>query len=267
MNSIIQNFKKGFSTFDLKVIGIILMLIDHLHQMFVPFGAPNWLDWFGRPVATIFFFVSVVGFSHTHNKRKYMLRLYTSMVLMSLFTFSLEKIVHYDQVILTNNIFHDLFIGTIFMLAIDKLKDNQKPIKNSIIGISLFILPFATSIIIPLLTVIKVPIPILIGVTSFVPSIALTENNLMVLLIPLMYLFRDNLKIQCLLIALTALIYGGLQLAGLMQVNQWLMIFAAILIWFYNNKKGPGIKYFFYIFYPAHIGILYLISAFLYIHH
>lgn len=59
---------RGFSTFDLKILGIILMFIDHIHQMFVPMGAPNWLDWFGRPVATLFFFVSVVGFSHTRSK-------------------------------------------------------------------------------------------------------------------------------------------------------------------------------------------------------
>jgi hypothetical protein len=31
---------KGLTTFDLKVIGIILMFIDHIHQMFVPMGAP-----------------------------------------------------------------------------------------------------------------------------------------------------------------------------------------------------------------------------------
>lgn len=97
--------KKGFSTFDLKILGIILMVIDHVHQMFVPFGAPDWLDWFGRPVATLFFFVSVVGFSHTHNKKSYMLRLYISMVLMALFTYSLEQLVGYDQVVLMNNIF------------------------------------------------------------------------------------------------------------------------------------------------------------------
>ena len=34
------------TTFDLKIIGIVLMVIDHFHQTFVPFGAPTWLDWF-----------------------------------------------------------------------------------------------------------------------------------------------------------------------------------------------------------------------------
>lgn len=101
MNTV--SLKKGFSTFDLKILGITLMFIDHIHQMFYPFDAPDWLDWFGRPVATLFFFISVVGFSHTHDKKKYMQRLYFSMVLMAFFTYFLGNIVHYDEVVLINN--------------------------------------------------------------------------------------------------------------------------------------------------------------------
>lgn len=117
MNTV--SLKKGFSTFDLKILGITLMFIDHIHQMFYPLGAPDWLDWFGRPVATLFFFISVVGFSHTHDKKKYMQRLYFSMVIMAFFTYFLGNIVHYDEVVLINNIFRDLFIGTVMMYAID----------------------------------------------------------------------------------------------------------------------------------------------------
>lgn len=41
------------------------------------------------------------------------------MALMSLFTYALGQIVGYDQVVLMNNIFRDLFVGTLMMYAID----------------------------------------------------------------------------------------------------------------------------------------------------
>ncbi|WP_244856961.1 TraX family protein [Oceanobacillus sp. J11TS1] len=44
---------------------------------------------------------------------------------------------------------------------------------------------------------------------------------------------------------------------------QWFMIAALPLILLYNGKKGIGLKYFFYIFYPAHIIILYFIGMYL----
>lgn len=41
---------------------------------------------------------------------------------------------------------------------------------------------------------------------------------------------------------------------------QWLMIAALPVMLRYNNKKGVGIKYFFYIFYPAHTFILFYLA-------
>lgn len=252
---------KGFSTFDLKIMGIILMVVDHVHQMFQPMGAPNWLDWFGRPVATIFFFTSVIGFSYTHDKKKYMTRLYIFMILMSVMTSFLEKTIVFDKVVLINNIFRDLFIGTMFMAGVDQFQAARHgdKAKHIWLGILWFALPFIFTVI---ATVIvgnhSIPLVVMQIVVGVFPAIILAENNFMVLLIPLLYLFRNNRKIQCLLIALTALIYG------IFGASQWIMIFAIIPIWFYNGQKGPGMKYFFYIFYPAHIAILYVLAAILY---
>ncbi|MFB8537342.1 MULTISPECIES: TraX family protein [Enterococcus] len=247
------------------MLGIVLMFIDHIHQMFVPFGAPNWLDWFGRPVATIFFFVSVIGFSHTHNKKKYMSRLYLSMVLMTLFTFALEKLVGYDQVVLMNNIFRDLFIGTLMMFAIDLFVEGKHAtnLKKMLGGTVLFILPILLSFLLPLLMESPMIIQnqfVFLTITATLPALLLAENNVMVLLIPLLYLARNNRQIQCLMIVVVATIYFFL------GSTQWMMIFAIVPILLYNGQKGKGMKYFFYIFYPAHIAILYLLSAFLYAH-
>lgn len=255
--------KKGLSTFQIKILGITLMVVDHVHQMFVPFGAPTWLDWFGRPVATLFFFTSVVGFSHTHDKKKYMFRLYISMVLMAAFMQLLERVVGFDQVVLINNIFRDLFIGTMFMTGIDQFKAAKtgKRTKHILLGLLWFSLPFLFSVL--LMGVLQNPnSPQIVKsvMLMILPAILAAENNVMVLLIALLYLFKDNRKLQCLVIAIVAALYG------LLGSTQGLMIFAILPIALYNGQKGRGMKYFFYIFYPAHIAILYLLSAFLYNH-
>lgn len=251
---------KGFSTFDLKIIGIVLMVVDHVHQMFQPLGAPNWLDWFGRPVATIFFFTSVIGFSYTHDKKKYMSRLFIFMVLMSLMTTVLEKVINFEQVVLINNIFRDLLIGTMFMAGIDQFQavKNGNKARHLELGILWFALPFIFTVVaMPIVASQSVPLLFKQIVVGVFPAIILAENNFMVLLIPLLYLFRNNRVVQCLLIALTALVYG------VMGSTQWIMIFAIIPIYFFNGQKGPGMKYFFYIFYPAHIALLYVLAAWL----
>lgn len=251
---------KGFTTFDLKIIGIVLMVIDHIHQMFLPMGAPAWLDWFGRPVATLFFFVSVVGFSHTRSKEKYMFRLYLGMVLMFLGSYCLQKLVNYQQVELMNNIFRDLLVGTIMMYGIDFISRGikQKKVSSLIAGAIFILLPILTSILILLLINNPETIRIASWIASFIPALLFTENSYLVLLIPLMYLAKNHRWLQCLFIALAAVYF-------LVQGNtQWMMIFAILLIVLFNGKKGCGMRNFFYFFYPLHIWLLYLVSAWIY---
>ena len=52
-------------------------------------------------------------------------------------------------------------------------------------------------------------------------------------------------------------------LSGIMEGIQQYAFLSLILLIFYNGKKGKGYsKYFFYLFYPLHIFILYIISEF-----
>lgn len=140
---------KGFTMFDLEIIGIVLMFVDHIHQMFVPMGAANWPDRFGRPVAVLFFFISVIGFSHTRSKEKYMLRLYLGMAIMTLGSFTIQKIIGYEDVQLMNNIFRDLLVGTLMMYGIDKISEGRSSQKFSKIvwGIVIILFPIISSAI------------------------------------------------------------------------------------------------------------------------
>ena len=48
-------------------------------------------------------------------------------------------------------------------------------------------------------------------------------------------------------------------------VTQWMMLFALPLMLRYNGKKGPGLKYFFYFFYPAHTFFLFYLANFVFV--
>lgn len=252
-----MNTKKGLTTFDLKIMGIILMVIDHVHEMFSPMGAPAWLNWFGRPVATIFFFTSVIGFSHTRNKEKYLLRLYIGFVLMNIGNAIVSHFFQYGSIGLMNNIFGDLFVGAVMMYGIDKIKEGRlnKAGSKIALGIGLILLPIlASGILIPMMSGVGA-MPWIARITYFLPTLMTTENNVMVFLIPIMYLLKDHRIGQCVAIAITALLFF------ILGANQWMMIFAIIPILLYNGQKGRGMKYFFYIFYPAHIWILYIVAS------
>lgn len=321
----IRSGRLGLTTFDIKMIGVVLMVVDHVHQMFASQGAPSWLDWFGRPVATLFFFVSVIGFSHTHSKKAYMVRLYVCMALMAVMDYVLQQTINYDGAQLVNNIFRDLFIGTIFMAAVDcfeaafKKRGNKASagfgadvrggdertgsmhgvvdrnavasgatngsatgqnvmhanrhassvtrgfrVKKTLEGLLLLALPFILSLaLLPFMSHANgaesgAMLWVLRALTALDPAILLAENTVMVLLIPVMYALRNvrhSLVWQSVAIAVVAVLYA------LTGQTQWMMIFAIIPILLYNGAKGRGDKYFFYIFYPAHIAALYVLAS------
>lgn len=64
-----------FSATAIKLIAVVFMFMDHIHQMFVTIGAPIWLTMVGRLIFPMFLFTAAESFYYTHNKRKYLQRL------------------------------------------------------------------------------------------------------------------------------------------------------------------------------------------------
>ena len=73
-----------------------------------------------------------------------------------------------------------------------------------------------------------------------------------ILAITVLYLFRNRKKAQ---------MWAGAIIFLLMDSLEMFAVLSFILIWFYNGTRGRQNKYFFYLFYPAHLLLLWLVCV------
>ncbi|QSX05522.1 conjugal transfer protein TraX [Sedimentibacter sp. zth1] len=268
MNSL--ESKKGFNSTNLKIIALILMLLDHIQYFLGPaLNIPIWFRWLGRISAPLFIFTLVEGINHTHNKYLYMLRLYISFLFMGIFNIIVaNKFPSLNNLSLSNNIFGTLFLIAYYTYCIRNITDNsgRTPTYKKILSIILFIIPFASSYIANVLSDTSVSKVIV----TIIPSIFYVEGSIdFVILGVFMALLSHDRSKQLLfyvvfssLLMFVAIADGGFNFTNLFMLRfQWLMIFAVVPMHFYNNQKGKGYKYLFYVFYPLHIYILYILST------
>ena len=75
---------RGISSSGLKWIALVLMVLDHIHYFFEYTGrVPVWFSMAGRLSAPLFLFCLVEGFGHTHDRKKYFIKVYAIHLLMS----------------------------------------------------------------------------------------------------------------------------------------------------------------------------------------
>ncbi|UJF15840.1 conjugal transfer protein TraX [Jeotgalibaca sp. MA1X17-3] len=252
-----EYFKKGISGHQLKMFAIVLMVFDHIQQMFSYAGAPLIFTMLGRSVLTIFLFTSVEGYYYTRDKKKYAIRLLLFYWMMNVLNGIISQLFPLEPVTLLNNVFGTLLVAVIVMFLIDCFK-NKKGLK----GLLLLAIPLIPTVLTNLLLQIK-PDSVYNFYLLF-PSYTVNEGGkLMIVLAGVLYIFREKRVLQCLAIFLGAIASTGLDSDGLLTTNiQWMMIFSIVPILLYNGQKGKSSKYFFYTFYPTHVYALYILSYF-----
>ena len=220
--------KKFFSNFDLKILAIITMTIDHIGAIMYP----N-IDIFriiGRISFPIFAFLLVEGFKHTSNKLKYFLRLL-------LFAIITQPIYDYA---FNNQDLNILFTFSLSFLFLSGLEFIKKIINKYSKGIENYLYK----------TVFYSLIYILFALFSLIFNV--DYQALGVSLVFIFYLsFNIYLSFLLYLLAVIFLATNTIQLYSLLSF---------IFIYLYNGKKGYNLKYFFYLYYPLHIIVLKICS-------
>ncbi|MDR2418923.1 MAG: conjugal transfer protein TraX [Treponema sp.] len=244
-----------------KIAGIVLMTMDHVRQMFATHGAPDWLSWFGRPVAAIFLFLCAEGFFYTRNRKRYMLQLLVGFLFMSAMNQVLSATMPMEHIALINNIFGTLFLATWYMWMIDRVAGGfrgKSPAKifSAAGGMLLpFIVSFAA------LLLLQSENQIAVRVILFIPNLLFAEGGFALVFMGVaFYILRKYRLAQAALVLAVSVLTWYASKDSVSPDFQWLMVFAVIPIILYNGKRGKaqkGGKYFFYVFYPAHIYLLY----------
>lgn len=249
--------KKGISGSTIKIIAIVAMLIDHigatiLERVLVNVGLVSIMgsndtdrimqfmseyggllalyfimrQLIGRIGFPIFCFLLVEGFAHTHDVRKYALRL-GAFALISEIPFDLAfhgKAFYWGY----QNVFFTLFLGLVVMIIYRAIEEKLKV--NKYVKILLYVLALVAG--------------------AAVAELLKTDYSAIgVVCIMVLYIFRKK-KWQQILAGCIAFLW---------EITAPL---AFIPISFYNGKRGLQMKYFFYAFYPLHLLILYLIAYF-----
>jgi hypothetical protein len=241
------------------------MVMDHLHQMFINQGAPSWLYWFGRPVATVFLFLCAEGFYYTHSKKAYLLRFLAAFFLMNFVNQVLAKFLYVENVMLINNVFGTLFMSAFYMLIIDLFREGLREKKPGrvLLAAGGGLLPLIAGIGLLLLIIGKNP-PHRAAILLFylIPTPFTVEGGFPLVIIGALFYGLRRFRWAQALVPAAAGLFVILTSRGETGIfnPQGLMLFAAIPILFYNGQRGRGGKYFFYAFYPAHIYLFYLIA-------
>ena len=271
---------KGLSGFSLKYLAMILMVLDHIHYFFAFTGKiPLCFSQFGRLAAPLFLFCIIEGFTHTHDRRKYFLRIYLLSIIMGAVQFSFYNIgfalVRPDGFFPQNQMLASFSILLVVLQGFDWC--GQKKWGRGLAAILIpLLLPYATAIMMAASSnsVFLFTLNLLAFTVLPLHSFIMDGGTATLLFGVILYLSRKNRKIQALAFIVTCILWDivrlrlmapDLALADYFTIAyEWMEVFAVIPMLCYNGARGRGSKRFFYWFYPVHIYVLYALSCILY---
>lgn len=242
--------KMDLSAAALHILAMAFMLMDHLWATLLP--AQEWLTCVGRIAFPIFAFMAVEGYFHTHNLKKYLLRM---------LIFAVISEVPFDLMYggtwfypVHQNVIWTLMMGLVGIHLMETVRKKK----------STFVYILVSAIVVILGG--------LLGTLSMVDYYGMG-----VLTVFIFYFFRGR-KWWCLLGQMLTLYWVNVELLGGLMYpirlfgmefelcQQGLALLALLPIWLYRGRQGYHSKpfqYFCYAFYPIHMLVIVLVLNFI----
>lgn len=221
----------GLNNNQLKVIAMISMLLDHAGRELFP--EIELLPIIGRLAFPIFSYMIAEGCRYTKNRKKYIL-------IIGLLAAGCQTVFY----ITTKSLYMNVLVTFTLSIALIFLADNfiRKRTLTAFIPAAFI---FAVSVFLCLF------LPDILSHTDFHIDYGLTG-----MLLPAAVYFapgkKSKLAVFFVMLCILSLVMGGIQ---------WYSLAVIPLILIYNGKRGKmNLKYLFYIFYPLHLAVIYLIG-------
>ena len=209
----------------LKLIASASMLIDHIGMVLFP--GVTWLRVVGRLAMPIYCFSIAEGLHHTRDRGMYMLRIFLFALLSE---YPIDMATRGSFGYRSQNVMFTFLFAIAGICACDAIRGMLQSFAGDLAGCLAAAL-FAA------------------GATAFRTD----YGRFGVTMVYILYFLRPYIREKVILSSL----YVAAERWGTIAVY---CIPSYILISHYNGKRGKGLKYFFYFFYPAHLMILYLIK-------
>ena len=220
---------------ELKILAMVSMVLDHVGDLFFP--GVLWLRMAGRIAMPVFSFCIAEGYAHTRDRKRYLLRMGLFALISEIpFDLAFEGRIGFGH----QNIMLTFFLSIHALELFDRIRGGKDPRTER----------FSTG---------RTLLGILaIGAIAVLAVFLRADYTCFaVVAVFLFYVFRDaHPAVRC---------GGGVAFLALTRTMSYYCAtgFSFIPLILYNGKRGRGLKWLFYVFYPGHLLLLYLLQVFL----
>ena len=214
----------------LKIIAMVSMVFDHVGDLFFP--GVMWLRMIGRLAMPIFSFCIAEGYAHTRDKNRYLLRMGIFALISEVpFDLAFEGKVGFGH----QNIMLTFFLSILALKIFDLIRGEEpRNIGKTVLG------TLAVLVMAGLALLLKADYTIFAVIAVFLFYVLRNRHPLV----------RSGVGVAFLALTRTM---GYYCTTG----------FSLIPLLLYNGKRGRGLKWLFYAFYPGHLLLLFVLKKLL----